>query len=77
MIILKIIGWFILISAGGSFVYSTFFHLFGYLRMKKRLRTDEGSETYKELSGKINWGIIIFFQILKLTLVAVLLYFLL
>ncbi len=67
MAILRLVGWFILISASMGFIFSIIFYLYGYLSEKKK-ESDQ---------DKPNWKIIIFFEIITLILIIALLYFLL
>lgn len=74
-ILLTIIGWILIIWLSGSFIYSIQFHFKNYLRVQKN--TKKGKYNKKFPKDYFNWNVIILFQIAKLIIVLVLLYFLL
>lgn len=75
---LKIIGWIAVIWLGGSFLYSTKFHLGNYLSIKAKKESGESGEVYEEIAKRrFSWKTVIFFQVIKLVIIVALLYFLL
>jgi len=75
--IFTIIGWLIVIWLGGSLIYSVQFHLRSYLQQRQSIKNDESGNVYRNLHKKINWQSLIIIQVLKLAVIAILLYFLL
>ena len=77
---LTIFSWIAVILFAGSFLYSSKFHLGNYLLQRKRIKNSEdkiGDEVYKHMHEKTNWKMLILFQVIKLGIVIMLLYFLL
>jgi hypothetical protein len=77
---LTILSWIAIILFAGSFLYSSKFHLGNYLLQRKRIKNSEdkiSGGVYKHMHEKINWKMLILFQVIKLGIIIVILDFLL
>lgn len=63
-----ILGWIIVIWLIGSTILSTQFHLKSYLSQKTRIRSGEVGESYQYLHKQHNWKLLVFIQLVKLTI---------
>jgi hypothetical protein len=75
--ILKFISWMFVIGLLGSFIYSTKYHLGNYWLQKKKIKNKEVGETYEHLHKQFNWNLVIFFQLVKVSISIGILYYLL
>ena len=73
MIILRIIGWIIVIWLTGSLIYSVRFHLNNYLIQRSRIKSGEVGEIYKEAHRNMNWKSLIYIHLFKVLIIVLLL----